>query len=58
MIVEQFERYSQTGLDGICLSWLDYRTGINDFLAGVLPLMEQAGLREPYRPAVRSGALG
>lgn len=50
MIVEQFKTYSDIGLDGICLSWLDYDTGIRDFVAGVMPLMEQAGLRVPFRP--------
>lgn len=45
MIVEDFQRYSDLGIDGICLSWLDYHTGINDFVEGILPLMEQAGLR-------------
>lgn len=52
MIVEQFATYSDLGVDGICLSWLDYQSGIDDFIAGVLPLMEQAGLREKYVPRI------
>ncbi len=52
MIVEQFQTYSDLGVDGICLSWLDYQSGIDDFIAGVLPLMEQAGLREKYIPRI------
>lgn len=54
MIVERFEQYSRIGLDGICLSWLDYKTGLDDFVSGVLPLMEQAGLRRLYTPADRA----
>ena len=49
MIVEQFKNYSEIGLDGICLSWLDYNTGIKDFVKGGMPLMEMAGLRVPFR---------
>ena len=52
MIVDQFQNYSDLGVDGICLSWLDYQSGIDDFIAGVLPLMEQAGLREKYIPRI------
>ena len=36
------------GIDGIALTWLDYHQGIKDFVAGVQPLMEAAGLREPF----------
>lgn len=58
MIVEQFERYSRIGLDGICLSWLDYKTGLDDFVSGVLPLMERAGLRQPYTPVWPAAGAG
>ncbi|WP_199154436.1 LLM class flavin-dependent oxidoreductase [Chromobacterium sp. ASV23] len=50
MIVEQFKRYSELGVDGICLTWLDYHTGLKDFVRDVLPLMEQEGLRAPFTP--------
>jgi alkanesulfonate monooxygenase SsuD/methylene tetrahydromethanopterin reductase-like flavin-dependent oxidoreductase (luciferase family) len=50
MIAGQFQKYSDLGLDGICLTWLDYHTGIADFVSGVLPLLEQSGLREPFHP--------
>ncbi len=56
MIVEQFEKYSDIGLDGIALTWLDYKSGIKDFVSGVLPLMEKAGLREAYRPGSEAKA--
>ncbi|KFG95212.1 luciferase [Burkholderia paludis] len=48
MIVSQFQQYSDWGIDGICLTWLDYHAGIQDFVDGVLPLMEDAGLRGTY----------
>lgn len=47
-IVELFKKYSDWGIDGIALTWLDYHQGIKDFVAGVQPLMEAAGLREPF----------
>ncbi|WP_349369069.1 LLM class flavin-dependent oxidoreductase [Salinarimonas sp.] len=47
-IIDQFRKYSDWGLDGICLSWLDYHTGIKDFVEGVMPEMEAAGLRVPF----------
>ncbi|PCE21652.1 LLM class flavin-dependent oxidoreductase [Burkholderia ubonensis] len=51
MIVSQFQKYSDWGIDGICLTWLDYHSGIQDFVDGVLPLMEDAGLRGTYPQA-------
>ncbi|AZE13776.1 Coenzyme F420-dependent N5,N10-methylene tetrahydromethanopterin reductase [Pseudomonas chlororaphis subsp. aureofaciens] len=48
MITEQFQRYSDLGIDGICLTWLDYKSGLDEFLQDVLPRMEEAGLRQPY----------
>lgn len=47
-IVELFKKYSDWGIDGIALTWLDYHQGIKDFVAQVLPLMEKAGLRESF----------
>ena len=38
------------GLDGCVLSWVNYQAGLRQWIDEVLPLMEQAGLREPYRP--------
>lgn len=48
MITEQFQRYSDLGIDGICLTWLDYKSGLDEFLQDVLPRMEEAGLRQPH----------
>ncbi|RML16265.1 Luciferase [Pseudomonas syringae pv. lapsa] len=45
-IVELFRKYSDWGIDGIALTWLDCHEGIKDFVRETLPLMEDAGLRE------------
>lgn len=46
-IVEHLDMLSEAGLDGICLSWLDYHSGIQQWNAEVMPLLEKAGLRQP-----------
>jgi alkanesulfonate monooxygenase SsuD/methylene tetrahydromethanopterin reductase-like flavin-dependent oxidoreductase (luciferase family) len=43
-----------TGLNGMLLSWVDYRDGLERFSRDVLPLLQQAGLRSPVR--AHSGA--
>jgi alkanesulfonate monooxygenase SsuD/methylene tetrahydromethanopterin reductase-like flavin-dependent oxidoreductase (luciferase family) len=40
---------AQTGLDGMLLSWVDYREGLERFGRDVMPRLEQAGLRRPVR---------
>ncbi|MBF8781980.1 LLM class flavin-dependent oxidoreductase [Pseudomonas fulva] len=52
MIVEQMQRWSQLGVDGLNLTWLDYRSGLQRFVAEVLPLMEQSGQRRPATAAL------
>jgi hypothetical protein len=51
MMVDHLGLLADAGLDGICLSWLDYNSGIKQWNAEVMPLLERAGLREPYAPA-------
>lgn len=51
MMVEHLDMLSEAGLDGICLSWLDYNSGIKQWNAEVMPLLERSGLRQAYRPA-------
>jgi alkanesulfonate monooxygenase SsuD/methylene tetrahydromethanopterin reductase-like flavin-dependent oxidoreductase (luciferase family) len=43
---------TQTGLDGMLLSWVDYRDGLERFGRDVMPRLEQAGLRRPVRAGV------
>lgn len=45
-VVEGMQAFSDAGLDGITLSWVDYPTGIAQFQSEILPLMVGAGLRE------------
>ena len=49
-IVSDLEWLARIGLDGCLLSWVNYETELPQFVAEVLPLMEQAGLRKPFRP--------
>jgi FMNH2-dependent dimethyl sulfone monooxygenase len=49
-IVDELIALSRTGLDGIVLSWVNYHEEMRQFIAEVMPLIEQAGLRKPYRP--------
>ena len=51
-IADQLETLSDLGIDGILLSWFDFEDGLNRFSEGVLPILEQRGLREPFRPPV------
>lgn len=53
-IAGDMAKLSAVGLDGALLSWPRYEEGLRRFVAEVLPLLEQAGLRQPARarPAV------
>jgi FMNH2-dependent dimethyl sulfone monooxygenase len=58
MIVDKLSLLSKAGMDGVCLSWLDYNSGIQQWNAEVMPLLEQAGLRVPHEgPADAAEAL-
>lgn len=45
-VVEQLQRLSQMGVDGVLLSWVDYLSECQQWIDEVMPLLEQAGLRE------------
>ena len=45
-ITSELEKLSGAGLDGVLLNWARYEEGLNRFVAEVLPLMKQAGLRK------------
>ena len=49
-IADEITRLSEIGIDGILISWFDFHDGIERFNEGVMPLLEQRGLREPFRP--------
>jgi alkanesulfonate monooxygenase SsuD/methylene tetrahydromethanopterin reductase-like flavin-dependent oxidoreductase (luciferase family) len=46
-IVDLLAQAARAGLDGVTLSWVDYEAGLRQWIAEVLPLLEQAGLRRP-----------
>ncbi len=47
-IVSEMDKLSSIGIDGILLSWVDYKTELRQWVAEVLPLMEQAGQRKRH----------
>lgn len=47
-ITEKLQMLSDCGIDGVLLSWGDFPDGLPRFVDGVLPLLEQAGLRKPF----------
>ncbi|CAB3733977.1 LLM class flavin-dependent oxidoreductase [Paraburkholderia rhynchosiae] len=56
MIADHLAMLSDAGMDGVCLSWLDYKAGIAQWNAEVMPLLERAGLRAPYASRSLSAA--
>jgi alkanesulfonate monooxygenase SsuD/methylene tetrahydromethanopterin reductase-like flavin-dependent oxidoreductase (luciferase family) len=54
-IVDELQKLSRAGLDGCLLSWVNYQLELRQWIDEVLPLMEQAGLRKPFRPARSRG---
>jgi alkanesulfonate monooxygenase SsuD/methylene tetrahydromethanopterin reductase-like flavin-dependent oxidoreductase (luciferase family) len=45
-IIDGMLAFSAAGLDGITLSWVNYEEGLTQFRDTLLPMMQQAGLRE------------
>ena len=44
-VVEGMQAFSDAGLDGITLSWVNYMDGLAQFESTLLPLLREAGLR-------------
>ena len=51
-IVEELGRLADIGVDGCLISWVDYKNELRQWIDEVLPLMEQADLRAPFRARV------
>jgi dimethylsulfone monooxygenase len=49
-VVDGLQQIADLGLDGCLLSWVDYQGELEQWIAEVMPLLEQAGLRQPFRP--------
>ena len=45
-VVDGMVDFANAGIDGITLSWVNYKSGISQFEQDILPLMQEAGLRE------------
>jgi dimethylsulfone monooxygenase len=52
-IVDKLIALQETGIDGVVLSWVNYRDEMRQWIDEVMPLLDQAGLRGPYRRASR-----
>ena len=50
-IAKELAAISAVGIDGVIMTWPDYIDGVRRFNKEVLPLLEQAGLRKPFRTA-------
>jgi alkanesulfonate monooxygenase SsuD/methylene tetrahydromethanopterin reductase-like flavin-dependent oxidoreductase (luciferase family) len=53
-VAARLEKLSRAGIDGCLLFWVDFEREQQQFIDEVLPLLEQAGLRQPFRPAARA----
>lgn len=45
MVVSEFQRLSDLGVDGLTMTWNQYPEGLDQFISDVHPLMIEAGLR-------------
>jgi alkanesulfonate monooxygenase SsuD/methylene tetrahydromethanopterin reductase-like flavin-dependent oxidoreductase (luciferase family) len=50
-IVDGMNDLIEMGIDGILVSWVDYKTECKQWIDEIMPLMEQAGQRETFQPA-------
>jgi FMNH2-dependent dimethyl sulfone monooxygenase len=44
-VVDTMLKLSQSGIDGVAVSWIDYEAGVRQYESDLLPLMIDAGLR-------------
>ena len=55
-IADELGKLADIGVDGCLISWVDYKNELAQWNADVLPLLVQAGLRQPFAPASPSGS--
>jgi alkanesulfonate monooxygenase SsuD/methylene tetrahydromethanopterin reductase-like flavin-dependent oxidoreductase (luciferase family) len=53
-IVDELGKLADIGVDGCLISWVRYKEELKQWVEEVLPLTEQAGLRQPFAPAAQS----
>jgi len=46
-VVAELSRLAEAGLDGVALTWNDYEEGLEQYGRMLLPLLAEAGLRQP-----------
>ena len=47
-VADKLAEVSERGIDGVLLSWFDFDDGLTRFTEEVVPLLEKAGLRDPF----------
>ncbi len=50
-IAEQMQSLSDSGINGLLVSWVNFEDGLTRRLAKVLPLLEARGRRQPSNPS-------
>jgi len=50
-LAEELVAISKAGIDGVIMTWVNYMDGVTRFTREVLPLLEQAGLRNRFAKA-------
>ena len=53
-IVDGIARLFAMGVDGMLISWVDYLSECRQWIDRILPLLEQAGLRQPFTPGAKA----
>jgi FMNH2-dependent dimethyl sulfone monooxygenase len=53
-ITQRLVELSSVGLDGVVLSWVDFKSGMEMWNREVMPRLEQAGIRKPFRGLARN----
>lgn len=51
-IVDEIDKLIEIGVNGVLMSWVDYKTELKQWINDILPLMEQNGQRKPLSRAV------
>lgn len=58
IITEKMHGLCDAGLDGILCSFVNVEDGLQRFISQALPLLEQRGLRAPFKTPIHGKALG
>ncbi len=53
-IADQLQTISDCGADGVLMTWVDAKDGVDRFAREVIPLLEEKGLRQPFRKGLEA----